>query len=97
MSIPEQQMQSIMEGSEYLQEQYYKELNSIDESIRHIKTRRVENQDMQNSINTDSENYQGSSDESCFKMHETIIFRCEIIENQLKKLKFYKEKNGRCI
>lgn len=92
MSIPEQQMEQIFEAYEYHHEQYLKELNSIVESVKYLKNEWQDNHDMQCSINTEHENYKGSSEESCFKNHESIKLRCEIIQNQLKELKFFKER-----
>ena len=57
----------------------------IEESKKFITELFEENELMQSSINVESENFEGSDDESCFRNHERIMLRCDIIIDLLTR------------
>ena len=63
----------------------------IENSIMFCEKLLSDETDMQNTINTEHENYVGSEEEECFKFHEINIMRLEITIKCLKHLKYETE------
>ena len=59
----------------------------IDSSVEFIKELWQDQKDMQDTINTDHPNFEGSDEHECFRNHEINMMRLEIIRKQLLLLK----------